>query len=80
MAFQGIMEEVMSILQAEEATAAVASSSTRRSKYHRRYVNRDREVAHFRLRHDYFNDNCVYPVILPLEVSYADNSFSNHYA
>jgi hypothetical protein len=51
----------MSMLQAEEATAAVASLSTRGSKRHHRYVNRDREAAHFRLWHDYFNDDCVYP-------------------
>jgi hypothetical protein len=74
------MKEAMSISQAEEPTAAVASSSTRGSKYRRRYVNRDREAAHFRLRHDYFNDDCVYHVILPSEISYADDSFSNHYA
>jgi hypothetical protein len=49
------------MLQAEEATAAVASLSTRGSKRHQRYVNRDREAAHFRLWHDYFNDDCVYP-------------------
>jgi hypothetical protein len=55
------MDEDMSIVQAEEATAAAASSSTRRSKRRRRYVNRDREAAHFRLRQDYFNDDCVYP-------------------
>jgi hypothetical protein len=60
MAFQGVMEEVMRILQVEEATTAVASSSTRVSKYHRQYVHRDREAAHFKLRHDYFNDDCVY--------------------
>jgi hypothetical protein len=34
MAFQDVMEEAMSIVQAEEATAAVASSSTRGSKRH----------------------------------------------
>jgi hypothetical protein len=59
--FQGVMEEVMSMLQPEEVAAAAASSSTRGSKHHRRYVNRDREAAHFRLRHDYFDDDCVYP-------------------
>jgi hypothetical protein len=61
MAFQGVIEEAMSMLQAEEAVAAAASSSTRGPKRHRRYINRDREVAHFRLRHDYFDDDCVYP-------------------
>jgi hypothetical protein len=35
MAFQGAMEEAISILQAEEATAAVASSSTQGPKCHR---------------------------------------------
>jgi hypothetical protein len=61
MAFSGVMNEVMSIVQAEEAEATAASSSTRRPKRRRRYVNRDREVVHFRLRHDYFDDNYVYP-------------------
>jgi hypothetical protein len=49
------MEEVMIMLQAEEAVTAATSSSTRGPKRHRRYVNRDREAAHFRLRHDYFD-------------------------
>jgi hypothetical protein len=61
MAFQGIMKEAMSMLQAEEAAAAAASSSTRGSKHRRRYVNRDHEAGHFKLRHDYFDDDCVYP-------------------
>jgi hypothetical protein len=61
MAFLGIMDQAMSIVQAEEAAAAAASSSTRRPKRCRHYVNRDREAAHFRLRHDYFDDDCVYP-------------------
>jgi hypothetical protein len=60
MTFQSVMEEVMSMLQAEEAATAVASSSTRGPKCHRRYVNRDREATHFSLRHYYFDDNCVY--------------------
>jgi hypothetical protein len=34
-AFQSVMEEVMSMLQAEEVMAAAASSSTRGSKRHR---------------------------------------------
>jgi hypothetical protein len=55
MAFQDVMEEVMSMLQAEEVAAIAASSSTRGPKRRRRYVNRDREAAHFRLRHDYFD-------------------------
>jgi hypothetical protein len=49
-------------LQAEEVATAAASSSTRGPKRHRRYVNRNRETAHFRLWHDYFNDDCVYPM------------------
>jgi hypothetical protein len=61
MVFQAVMEEAMSMLQAEEAVAATASSSTRGPKRRRRYVNHDREVTHFRLRHDYFDDDCVYP-------------------
>jgi hypothetical protein len=58
MAFSNVMDEAMSILQAEEATA---SSSTQWLKRRRRYVNHDREASHFRLRHDYFDDDCVYP-------------------
>jgi hypothetical protein len=58
------MEEVMSILQAKEDETAAASSSTRRSKRCRRYVNCDREADHFRLWHDYFDDDCVYPILL----------------
>jgi hypothetical protein len=50
----------MSILKAEEAAAVAASSSTQRRKRHRHYVNRDYETAHFRLRHNYFDDDCVY--------------------
>jgi hypothetical protein len=61
MMFQDVMKEVMSMLQAEGATAAAASSSTRGLKYRRRYVNRDCEAAHFRLRHNYFDDDWVYP-------------------
>jgi hypothetical protein len=49
MTFLDILDEVMSILQAEEVVAAVASLSTRQPKCHRRYVNRDREAAHFGL-------------------------------
>jgi hypothetical protein len=58
--FSGVMDESMSILQVEETTVATASSSTRRSKRHRYYTNRDREAAHLRLWHDYFNDDCMY--------------------
>jgi hypothetical protein len=47
----------MSILTAEDA----GSSSTRRSKHHRRYVNYDREAAHLKLQHDYFDGDYVYP-------------------
>jgi hypothetical protein len=49
MAFQDIMEEVMNMLQAEEVAAAAASSSTQGPKRRPRYVNRDREAAHFKL-------------------------------
>jgi hypothetical protein len=56
MAFLGIMDEAMSILQAEDATTAAASSSTQRSKHHRHYVNCDHEAAHFKLRDDYFDE------------------------
>jgi hypothetical protein len=56
------MEEAMSILQAKEAATTVASSSTRGPKRRRRYVNRDYEMAYFRLWHDYFDDDCVYPL------------------
>jgi hypothetical protein len=48
------MEEAMSMLQAKEGAAAAASLSTQGPKHRRRYVNRDREAAHFRLQHDYF--------------------------
>jgi hypothetical protein len=61
MVFLGIMDEVMGIFQIKEVVTAVASSSTRWSKHHRCYVNRDREAAHFRVQHDYFDDDCVYP-------------------
>jgi hypothetical protein len=61
MVFQGVMEEGMSMLQAEEAAVAAASSSTRGLKRHRRYAKCDCEAAHFRLRHDYSDDDCVYP-------------------
>jgi hypothetical protein len=80
MAFYGVMEEAMSMLQTEEVAATAASSSTRGPKRHRRYVNRDREAAHFMLRHDYFDNDCVFPVLLPPEVSYMEDSFSKHYA
>jgi hypothetical protein len=56
------MEEAMSKLQAEEAAAVAASSSTQGTKRRRRYVNRDCEAAHFRPWHDYFDDDCVYPL------------------
>jgi hypothetical protein len=61
MAFLGVIDEAMSILEAEESAATAASSSTRQSKHRQCYVNHDREVAHFRLRSDYFDDDCVYP-------------------
>jgi hypothetical protein len=59
MVFSGIMDEAMSIMQVEEVVTVVASSLTWRLKRHRCYVNRDRETAHFRLWHDYFDDDCV---------------------
>jgi cob(I)alamin adenosyltransferase len=59
--FLGVIDEAMSIAQAEEVVATVASSSTRWLKCARCYVNHDREAAHFRLCHDYFDDDCVYP-------------------
>jgi hypothetical protein len=61
MVFLDVMYEAMSILQAEEVVAAIASLSTRCLKRHRRYINCDHEAAHFSLWHDYFNDDCVYP-------------------
>jgi hypothetical protein len=61
MTFQGVIKKAMSMLQADEAAVAVASSSTQGPKHRRRYVNHDREAAHFRLWHDYFDDDCVYP-------------------
>jgi hypothetical protein len=60
MTFQDVMEEAMSMLQAEDATTVAASSSTQGPKHCRQYVNRDCEVAHFKLRHDYFGDDCMY--------------------
>jgi hypothetical protein len=48
-AFLGIIDEAMSILQEEEATTVVASSSTRQLKHRQHYVNRDREATYFRL-------------------------------
>jgi hypothetical protein len=59
MVFSDVMDEAISILQAEEVVATAASTSTRRSKRHRRYVNRDHKMAHFMLRHNYFDDDCV---------------------
>jgi hypothetical protein len=61
MVFLDVMEEVMSMLQVKEVTAAAAFSSTRGLNYRQRYVNRDHKVDHFRLRHDYFDDDCMYP-------------------
>jgi hypothetical protein len=75
MVFSDVMEQVMSILVAEE----VGSSLTPRAKHRWRYVNCDREATHLRLQHDYFDDDCVYPVILPSEVPYTENSFPKHY-
>jgi hypothetical protein len=77
MIFLSIMDQAMSILQVEEAAA---SSSSQRLMRRRRYVNRDHEAAHFRLRHNYFDDDCVYSVILLPKVSYVEDYFPNHYA
>jgi hypothetical protein len=75
MAILSVIEQVMSILAAEES----GSSSAQRSKRRRRYVNYDRKAAHLKLHHDYFSHDCVYPVILLLKVPYAKNSFPKHY-
>jgi hypothetical protein len=40
----------------------------------------DREAAYLRLHQDYFEDDCVYPIILPPEVPYVKKSFPKHYA
>jgi hypothetical protein len=48
-AFFDVMDETMSILEMVEVTTAAASSSTRRPKRHRCYVNRDHEAADFKL-------------------------------
>jgi hypothetical protein len=66
----------MSILTAEEA----GSSSMTRLNRCQHYVNRDREAAYLRLWHYYFNDDCVYPIILLSKVPYTENSFRKHYA
>jgi hypothetical protein len=55
MALLGVMEQIMSILAAE-----TGSTSAPHPKLHRRYVNHDHEVAHLRLHHNYFDDNCDY--------------------
>jgi hypothetical protein len=49
MMFLDVMNETMSILKVEEATATVASSSTRRPKRRRCYVNHDHETTNIRL-------------------------------
>jgi hypothetical protein len=49
MMFTGVMDEAMSITQAEEVAAVAASSSIRGSKRRRCYVKHDHEAAHFRL-------------------------------
>jgi hypothetical protein len=53
------MKEDMSMLQAKETVTAASSSSSQGQKRRQRYVNRDREVTHFKLWHDYFDDDCV---------------------
>jgi hypothetical protein len=60
------MEEVMCMLQVEEAVAAAASSSTRGPK-----VIDDTSTA--------IVIACT-PVLHPSEVSYANDSFPKHYA
>jgi hypothetical protein len=60
MVFSCVMDEAMSIVQAEEVATAATSSSTRWPKRRRCYINHDREATHFRLRHDYFDDYCMY--------------------
>jgi hypothetical protein len=57
MMFSDVMDEAMSIVQADESVTVAASSSTRQLKRRRRYVNR--EAAHFSLRHNYFDDDCM---------------------
>jgi hypothetical protein len=64
MVFSSVIDKAMSILQVKETVTPAASLSTRRLKHHRCYVNCDHEAAHFSLRHDYFDDDCVYPIIL----------------
>jgi hypothetical protein len=49
------MEEAMSILAAKETSSLLAPWP----KCHRRYINCDREAAHLRPHHDYFENNCV---------------------
>jgi hypothetical protein len=61
MAFSGVMDEAMNILQVEETTVATSSSSTRWLKRRRSYINHDCEASHFRLWHDYFDDDYLYP-------------------
>jgi hypothetical protein len=48
MAFSGVMDEAMSILQAEEATAAIDSSSIQLLKCHRHHVNLEVVASHDR--------------------------------
>jgi ABC-type branched-subunit amino acid transport system substrate-binding protein len=57
MMFSDVMDEAMSIVQADESVTVAASSSTRQLKRRRRYVNR--EAAHFSLQHNYFDDDCM---------------------
>jgi hypothetical protein len=78
--FSDVMDKAMSIVQAEEAAAAAASSSTRRSKRSRCYINRDHEAAHFRLWHDYFDNDYVYPHHTSAGGIVFGGLFSKHYA
>jgi hypothetical protein len=52
----GIMEQIITILGAEE----VGSSLTPRPRRRQCYINHDLEAAHLRLQHDYFDGDCVY--------------------
>jgi hypothetical protein len=61
MTFQDVMEEAMSMLQAKDVATVAASSSIQGPKHCRQYINRDCEVAHFKLWHNYFGDDCMYP-------------------
>jgi hypothetical protein len=69
MTFQGVMEEVISMLQAEEATVVATSSSTMIVK---RLISDCGTTTSMTIA-------CT-PVLLPPEVLYVDDSFPKHYA